>query len=197
VGSDSSDASADFRERVGWALDGAADLIECGGATALGGIVPSWLLERIDEPTAHRFGRAARELAQQIESGRWDTSLSRCTANELLLQRCIDQAEWSAEMDEVDCSADAEAARTEVLLDDDVLLFWMPEAQLVCDRGVMDEVLTDGPSANPATWFDRFATCRLDRAEGPPKGSSSRSSSSSRTSSSRPTLVRLPVRGRR
>lgn len=46
-----------------------------------------------------------------------------------------------------------------------ILLFWMPDAQLVFDRGVMDVVLPDPPSADPATWFDRFTTTGADRAD--------------------------------
>lgn len=161
----SSNVSAEFRDLLVGALEGTADCIECGGVPALGGIVPAWLLERIDEQAAQRFARAARELAAQIESGLWDRSLPRCTADELVLQSCIDEAEWSAESEGLDCSADAEAAREGLLMDDDVLLFWMPDAQLVFDRGVLDEVLPDPPSADPATWFDRFATTGADRAD--------------------------------
>ena len=59
----------------------------------------------------------------------------------------------------------AEAASEVLLMDDDVLLFWMPDAQLVFDGGLLDDVLPDPPSANPATWFDRFITTGADRTD--------------------------------
>ena len=159
-----SDLSAEFRDLVVGALEGAADSIELGGVDALGGIVPAWLLGRIDAPTALRFARAARELASQIESGLWDWSLPRCTADELLLQRCIMEAGWSAEYEDLD-PAEAEAASEEVLQDDDVLLFFLPDAEQVFSTDAMYEAMPDLPSTDPAHWFDRFATTGVDRSD--------------------------------
>lgn len=162
-----SDEEADqFDFRVQWALEGAADVIECGGVGTLGGIVPGWLLERIDEPIVERFGRAARELAEQIGEGLWDHSVPRCTADELLLNHAIDHAEFVAEdLDDVDCSAEAEAAREALLMDEDVLLFWLPDAEKAFAGGRMHEAMPDLPSADPARWFDRFVTTDKDRAD--------------------------------
>lgn len=156
----------EFEFRVQWALEGAYDMIECGGAGALRGIVPGWLLERIDEPTAQRFARAALDVAEQIGEGLWDHSLPRCTADELLLNHAIDMAELVAEdQDDVDCSAEAEAAREALLLDEDVLLFWLPDAEEAFAGGRTHEALPDLPSADPARWFDRFVTTGEDRAD--------------------------------
>lgn len=159
------DVSADFRDRLVGALEGLADVMECSGPPGLGGIVADWLLVRIDEPTAQRFARAGREIAGQIEAGLWDTSLPRCTADELLLQHAIDLAKWGAEEEGLDCEADARDTSEVLLMDDDVLLFWMPDAQLVFDGGLLDDSLSDAPSANPATWFDRFVTTGADRTD--------------------------------
>lgn len=153
----------EFRERLLSALDDAADFIECG-VEGLSGFVPDWLLAHVDEEMAERFARAARELAEQIGLGLWDHSLPRCTADELLLYRCIDHAEWGAEIDDLDCTAEAEAAREDLLMDEDVLLFWMPGAEVAFATGAMD-ALPDAPSADPARWFDRFVTTGEDRAE--------------------------------
>jgi hypothetical protein len=156
----------EFEFRVQWALEGAYDMIECGGASALRGIVPDWLLPRIDEPTAQRFARAALDLAEQIGEGLWDHSLPRCTADELLLNHAIDMAELVAEdQDGVDCRAEAEDAREALLMDEDVLLFWMPNAEAAFAGGAMHDALPDLPSADPARWFDRFVTTGEDRAD--------------------------------
>jgi hypothetical protein len=156
----------EFDFRVQWALEGAADVIECGGVGSLGAIVPGWLLERIDESTVERFGRAARELAEQIGAGLWDHSLPRCTADELLLHHCIDVAVWSAsDLDGVDCTADADAAREALFMDEDVLLFWLPDAEVAFAGGRMHDAVPDLPSTDPARWFDRFVTTGEDRAD--------------------------------
>jgi len=156
----------EFDVRVQWALQGEHDFIECGGASALRGIVPAWLLPRIDEPTAQRFARAALELAEQIGAGLWDHSLPRCTADELLLHYCIDLAEFAArDLDDLDLSAEADEAREALLMDDDVLLFWMPNAEAAFAGGAIHDALSDLPSADPAMWFDRFATTGCDRAD--------------------------------
>lgn len=159
-----SNVSAEFRDLVVAALEGAADCIEFGGVEALADIVPAWLLGRIDAPTARRFERAARELAGRIESGHWDWSLPRCTADELLLQRCITEAGWTAEYEDLD-PAEAEAASEEVLQDDDVLLFFLPDAEQVFATDAMYEAMPDLPSTDPARWFDRFATTGADRPD--------------------------------
>jgi hypothetical protein len=94
-----------------------------------------WLLGRIGEPMVERFGRAARDLAEQIGEGRWDHSLPCCTTDELLLDHAIDMAELVAEdQDDIDCSAEAEAAREAILMDEDVLLLWMPDAEAAFAR---------------------------------------------------------------
>jgi len=159
-----SSVSAEFKDLVVGALENAADCIECGGAEPLAGIVPTWLLGRIDDATTWRFERAARELAGQIEAGLWDWSLPRCTADELLLQRCIMEAGWTAEYEDLD-PAEAEAASEEVLQDDDVLLFFLPDAEQVFATDAMYEVMSDLPSTDPARWFDRFATTGVDRTD--------------------------------
>jgi hypothetical protein len=164
VDDNTSSVSPEFRDLVVGALDGAADSIDVGGVEALAGIVPTWMLGRIDALAARRFAGAARELAGQIEAGLWDWSLPRCTADELLLQRCITEAGWTAEYEGVD-PREAEAASEEVLQDDDVLLFFLPDAERVFSTDAPDEAVSDLPSTDPARWFDRFATTGAQRAD--------------------------------
>ena len=91
---------------------------------------------------------SARDLAEQIGEGRWDHSLPCCTADEFLLDHAIDMAELVAEdQDGIDCSAEAEAAREAILMDEDVLLFWTPDAEAAFATGAMD-ALPDPPSAD-------------------------------------------------
>lgn len=150
---------------VASALEVAAYGIEESGVAGLGAYVPAWSLGRIDGRLAQRFAVAARELAEQIECGLWDHSLARCTADELLLHRCVDEAGWTWEMFHPDDPLDIEQARDEILQDEDVLLFWMPGAEDAYAAGAVDEVLFDGPSADPRRWFDRFTTTGRDRAD--------------------------------
>lgn len=49
-------------------------------------------------------------------------------------------------------------------VDEDVLLFWMPGAEVAFATGAID-ALPDPPSADPARWFDRFVTTGEDRAD--------------------------------
>ena len=82
------------------------------------------------------------------------------------INHAIDMAELVAEdQDGVDCSAEAEAAREAILMDEDVLLFWMPNAEAAFAGGAMHDALPDLPSTDPARWFDRFVTTGEDRAE--------------------------------
>lgn len=155
--------SADFRDRVVAALEGAADEIDVGGVESLAGIVPDWLLERIDPGMAPRFARAARELAGAIDGGVWDWSLPRCTADELLLHRSIDVAKWGAAEDGLDYSDEAEAASEALLQDDDVLMFWTPEAEHVLVTDEVHGAMPDLPSTDPSQWWNRFLTTGEER----------------------------------
>lgn len=49
-------------------------------------------------------------------------------------------------------------------MDEDVLLFWMPDAEAAFATGAMD-ALPDPPSADPARRFDRFVTTGEDRVD--------------------------------
>lgn len=157
----------DFRDRFVAALEGAADELEVGGADSLVqlGIVPGWIRPRIGEAAVARFARAARHLAGEIERGLWDDTLPRCTADELLLQHCINVAEWGATDDGLDYSVDAESARETLLQDDDALMLWPPAAEQVLDTDKMRQAMPDLPSTEPQDWWRRFATTGPDRED--------------------------------
>lgn len=113
--------------------------------------------------------RALRELREswpaRSNEGRWDYRLPRCTADELLLQRCIDIVEWGAADDGLDYSVDAGTAREALLRDDDVVMFWAPEAEHVLDTDEVHRAMPDLPSTDPGRWWRRFATTSPDRED--------------------------------
>jgi hypothetical protein len=154
----SDDGYESFQDRVVDALEGFADSMDDGSHTALRGIVPSWACGRFDEAGVARFARAALHLAAEIERGRWDSTLPRCSADELLLQHAIDTIEWVDEEEDLGLGDDIEAARDALFQDDDVLLLFAPggEEQAMAFAAA----LPDNDFLEPSAWFEPFTECR-------------------------------------
>jgi hypothetical protein len=61
--------------------------------------------------------------------------------------------------------SEAEAVRQALLVDEDVLLFWMPGAELAIAGTPMHDFVPDLRPADPARWWERFVTTDEDRTD--------------------------------
>lgn len=120
-----------------------------------------------DKPFCERMRTSAHYLADQLDAGRADAFLSRCTADEVNLAMALTDAEWIAEGDMVPVPAillgasvrgielDAEGASESLFHDHDVFMLWNPLLDGI--ENDSETLATMGTAGlHPSKWFEPF-----------------------------------------